>query len=157
MSNTLVFPTAEPTSERGSATHWADFLAEIPWTALATLTFRHSPSPAWALRAAEGWAARMEKEVESGMPYCGAIETSPHVHVHALLALPHRRFVEQLVDREWPHGLVQVHERIGPGAVRYMARKIPREEHLIMPSNLRTRARKLRWKTRYLERRQAGV
>lgn len=133
---------------------WSEWLSRTPWTAMTTLTFKYPTHPDRAVGNAREWADRMEG-LQSGLPYCAVVETESHVHLHALLALPGWRFLEHLIASRWGHGRVHVHDEIGPGAVRYVARKIVREpaHHLVIPSNLGTRTRKLRRKMKYLERR----
>lgn len=147
---------AEDELQTAAEAAWPRWLGRVDWQAHVTLTFKHATSPERAETLAGSWIERLEQEVYRQLAYVVVVETSPHVHVHALLAGVGDRFVTQRIDRFWTRGMTHVQEGISSRAVAYVGRKIVTEEHVLLPSNLRTRARRLKWRNRQIRRRTAA-
>lgn len=141
-------------TEQRAVRGWARLLGRINWSAFVTLTFRQTPTP-WAARAAaEAWIKRMEREVVSNVPYVVVVESSPRLHVHALIAGIGDRFAEQRIRPHWRSGFVHVHQPRTSRAVAYVARKLADEQNeFLLPPNLGTRAKRLRWREGQIRRR----
>jgi hypothetical protein len=139
-----------------AAIGWSAWLEQVRWQAFATLTFKNPPTIAAATSATAAWLGRLEREIYRKMPYVAVVEAHPQVHVHALLAGVGDRFVQKRIAQYWMRGLVHVHESPGIGAIRYVARKLPREESVLIPEDLRTRVRRLKWRSREIRRRFGG-